>query len=318
MNKDLINYIHELSDRDTKDLTGRTLKSGEEVGELAKKVLAFTQAAGSLHRIVAAQDVMEEAADVILCSLSIVRHMGFTMEDLESTLMLKAQKWDSLQERELGTKYPLPYEIHVTVENANVEDFKTACAALGVKPILLALQTRASETVLHDVMTSSTHLGDNNTAMLEMNRIAGGLEVQGFKVVRRKIETVPWHPAAPSDKSGVRTMPPGTYFESHLNILVVPQPHSLMNGGEKQFLQAVAKRHDAHLSQNAFKQYSETEYTLMMTLRSHHANREEIEQRRDKLTSELKQHDFDIEKVITEFAIYDNKSSHDSAWLTAK
>lgn len=315
MNKDLQAYVKLLSDRDTKTLEGRSLKTTEETGELAKKVLAHTQSAGSLHRFVTATCVLEECADVMLSAISAAYKLGFSQEDLESMMMQKAQKWDSLQERELGTKYPLPYEIHITVEHANIEDFKTACASLGVKPILLALQIRASETVLHDVMTSSTHLGDNTTAVLEMNRIAGGLEVQGFKVVRRKIETVPWHPAAPSDKSGVRTMPAGTYFESHLNILVVPQ--SLMNGGEKHFLESVASRHGAHLSKNAFKQYSETEYTLMMTLRSHQASREEFEQRRDALTNELKQHNFELEKVITEFAIYDSKNNHDNAWLLA-
>ncbi len=317
MNNELLTYVQQLSDRDTKDLNGKTLKTGEETGELAKKVLAYTQSAGSLHRFVAAENVMEECADVILCALSIVHHLGFTREDLESMMMQKAQKWDSLQQRELGTKGPYPYEIHVTVESADKKQFIQACQELNVKPIFLALQNRAGDTKLHDVMTSSVHFGNDQSALLELERIAGGLTVMGLSVVRRKIETVPWHPAAPSEINGVSNMPAGCYFESHLNVIVKAESPAEVSL-ERKSLQAIAELHGAHLSKNVFKEFSPTEFTLMLTLRSYVVQREAFEVRRDAMLQSLKEQGFEVEKVITEFAVYDSKNEHDSAWLTAK
>lgn len=55
---------------------------------------------------------------------------------------------------------------------------------------------------LKDVMTSSKHFGDNRSAYEEANRIANKLTSFGYKVVRKKIETVPWHPAAPVIPTG--------------------------------------------------------------------------------------------------------------------
>ncbi len=317
MNNELLTYVQQLSDRDTKDLNGKTLKTGEETGELAKKVLAYTQSAGSLHRFVAAENVMEECADVILCALSIVHHLGFTRQDLESMMMRKAQKWDSIQQRELGTKGPYPYEIHVTVESADKKQFIQVCNSLNVKPIFLALQNRSGETKLHDVMTSSVHIGSDQSALLELERIAGGLTVMGLNVVRRKIETVPWHPAAPSVVNGVFNMPAGCYFESHLNVIIKAESPAEFDRKRKD-LKGVAEQHGAHLSKNVFKEFSPTEFTLMMTLRSYVVQRETFETRRDALHQTLQSLGFEVEKVITEFAVYDSKNDHDSAWLQTK
>jgi hypothetical protein len=46
-------------------------------------------------------------------------------------------------------------------------------------------------------MTSSKHFGDNRSAYDESLRIVNELKDYGYKVVRSKIESVPWHPAAP-------------------------------------------------------------------------------------------------------------------------
>lgn len=221
MNPTLLAYARLLAQRDKKTLSQKALKSAEEVGEMAKKILAFENAPGSTHRFVARRDVLEEAVDTLLCALSVAYDLEATDEEIEEMMLLKAQKWDNLQVREAGVKYPLPYEMHVTVaQAASADDFREACADLKVKPIFLALQDTGGNTVLHDVMTSSVFFGDNRLALEELDRVSAGLVQRGFDVVRRKIETVPWHPAAPSSVNGVSQMPPGGYFESHLNILI--------------------------------------------------------------------------------------------------
>lgn len=315
MNDHLIKYVQLLSDRDTKTLDGRSLKTSEETGELASKVLPHTQSAGSLHRFVTAAGVLEECADVMLSAMSVAYKLGFTQEDLESMMVRKAQKWDDIQRREVSVTGPLPFEIHITVEDAIVEDFKAACSSLGVKPIFLALQDRDGNARMRDVMTSSVHLGDSTTALVEMHRIANGLKDHGFRVVRNKIETVPWHPAAPSDVDGVRSMPQGCYFESHLNILVkaaTDEDRERVQGRLKGYATVLG----AHLSRNIFKEYSPTEFTVMMTLRSYDATRETFQIKVDKLVAGLKEGGFEMEKIIVEFAIYDDKNAHDAAWLS--
>lgn len=315
MNNDLIEYVQLLSGRDTKTLDGRSLKTAEETGELASKALAHTQSAGSLHRFVTAAGVLEECADVMLCAMSVAYKLGFSQEELESMMMRKAQKWDVIQRREMQVVGPLPFEIHITVEDAIVNDFKAACASLGVKPIFLALQDRDGNARMRDVMTSSVHLGDSTTALVEMHRIANGLKDHGFRVVRNKIETVPWHPTAPSDIDGVRSMPQGCYFESHLNILIKAATDEDRERVKEQ-LKRYATVIGAHLSRNIFKEYSPTEFTVMMTLRSYTDVRETFQKKVDSLVANLKAGGFELEKVIVEFACYDDKTNHDAAWLS--
>jgi len=115
----------------------------------------------------------------------------------------------------------VPYEIHVTVEEADVDRFREACADLGVKPLLLALQL-ASGGVARDVMTSSIHRGDDPSAKGEARRIGEGLAAAGFRVARTKIETVPWHPLAPSRENGLEAAG-GRYFEAHLAVACRPE-----------------------------------------------------------------------------------------------
>jgi hypothetical protein len=69
-------------------------------------------------------------------------------------------------------------------------------------------------------MTSSKHFGDNRSAYDESLRIVNELKDYGYKVVRSKIESVPWHPAAPRYITG--EVIPNCYFESHIGIVIEP------------------------------------------------------------------------------------------------
>lgn len=316
MHQALLEFIKVLTTQDKKTLSQKTLKAVEEVGELAKKVLPFENAPATTHRFVQKQDILEECADLMLCALSIAYDLGFDDEALTSMMEAKSAKWANLQAREVGVKYPLPFEIHITVSEAEKATFLAACAALGVKPILLALQNRQGVAVLHEVMTSSTHFGDNRSALEECIRIAEGLQAAGLTVVRRKIETVPWHPAAPALANGVGLMPPGGYFESHLNVLLDASVAPTLQARVQQ-LSEIAQLHSAHLSQNQFKQVSDSTVTRMMTLRAYDGTRESFEAHRDRLVTALREAGFLMEKVITEFSLFDSARNHDASWLSA-
>ena len=317
MSPQLLAYIRALTTRDTKTLAQKALKTAEEVGELAKKVLPFENAHATTHRFVDRRDILEECADTMLCALSVAFDLGFSVEDLDDMMQQKAQKWARLQAREEGVRYPLPYELHVTVaQAANADAFRAHCTELGVKPIFLDLQNRASQSVLVDVMSSSVYFGDNQGALAELERISCGLGERGYEVVRRKIETVPWHPSAPSGADGVDTMPPGGYFECHLNVLVSPVDEDDRDQ-QLSALGRLAAEHEAHLSRNVFKRFGPNGFTVMMTLRRYEGQREAFEAQRDALAGALSSAGFTVAKLITEFSLFDSRTGHDASWLKA-
>lgn len=341
MKKELLKYIKELSLRDSKTLSQKALKVSEESGELARVVLPYDNAAGTIHRFIEDRRVLEESVDVILTAISMAYELGFSDEDIEEMMWDKARKWHGIQAKEGKMEYPVPYEIHVTVDldayytklwnkqmmnggipcypkelqkeahdklkQEAIDDFKEACKEINVKPIVLDLEN-SGESVMKDVMTSSHHMGNNTSTFLECNRISSQLENCGFKVVRRKIETVPWHPAAPVNYGD--KMPEDCYFEAHIGCLIKPEL--------KPSLERIANLHNAHLSRNYFKKLEDGKFVNMITLRSTGGVFENFEARLDELKKDLDENKFQYEKVITEFSIYDTNVSHDYKWLEKK
>lgn len=314
MRPDLLTYIRALSKNDRKTLSQKGLKLGEECGEMAKAILPYDSAHGTSHRFVTSRKVLEEAADTILVALSIAYDVGYDDDDLADMMKAKADYWAELQTREslAASRNPngVPFEMHVTIKEApNVESFRQACAILKVKPILLDLQL-ASDGVMRDAMTSSVFFGRNNgEALAEVNRIADGLSRAGFEVLRRKIETVPWHPAAPSRRHANPRMPKDAYFECHLNVM-------LEHADRRPDLQALAAANDCHLSSNIFKKLEGDASTVMMTLRRYSGTAEDVQEEVSSIRALLDQNSFPVEKEIVEFSLYDSKVTHDAEWIS--
>lgn len=310
MKTSILDYIQELSLMDKKSLSDKVLKVFEEGGELSKKTLPYVNAHGTLHRMVSKDDLLEEVADLLLVVRSIGYDLGFSHQDIEDKVVEKTAVWANLQKSEARMQGKVPYEIHITIKEADQELFIKSCKILEVKPIVLALQ--ANDTIIKDVMTSSVYMGDNRGAIEEMDRISDGLTEFGFKVLRKKIETVPWHSAAPSREFNKLDMPKDCYFESHLGIKISSNPAELNK------LKEYCKENNLHLSKNFFKMNSDGSYTIMATYRCYNGTCEDfqagVDKRHHDLSNEL---GFTIDKVITEFSIYDTQVSHDSSWLLA-
>jgi hypothetical protein len=306
MDKETIDHIRLLTRRDTKSLSQKALKCCEEVGELASVVLPFENAHATTHRFVDRSAILEEVADTVLSALSVAYDLGFDDEEVNEMIDRKILKWADLQNRHDRAAFPIPYEIHVTVAVANLDQFRAVCRALGVKPIILDLHSRQGE-VAKDVMTSSVFFGDNRTAYEEMRRIADGLRRAGFEVVREKIETIPSHPAAPSREDQQAGMPPNCYFECHFNVVC--------DDARREALFAIAKENDAHISRNVFKDLGNGAYIVMVTARSYSMVIEDFHVWIAKVKVAMEKAGFAVEKETIEFSIYDTKQSHDSAWL---
>lgn len=307
MNKTTLDYISSLSLLDSKSMNSKTNKLFEEGGELAKKVLAFSDAQGSRHKFVTPEGILEEIADIILVVRSMAYELKFSHQDIEEMIKYKADKWASLMESESRMGDEIPYEIHITIEEAGQDEFLSVCKNLDVKPIVLALH--AGDEFIKDVMTSSVYMGSNSGAYIEMERISKGLAKAGFKVLREKIETVPWHTAAPSRKYGNLEMPKDCYFESHLGIKMTGCDK------EKTLLEEVCKSLDCHLSRNFFKKRDDGSFTIMATYRKYNGVSEDFISSVKAISSELNSLGFNVEKVITEFSIFDTRVSHDYNWI---
>lgn len=252
--------------------------------------------------------IIEEVADVILCALSAAHHIDATDEEIASMVWAKATKWSGLLEAERGVAFPLPFEIHVTVRPVGIEPFRDLCGMIGVKPIVIDLQTRAGSSLMLDVQTSSKMIGTNSEAFEECDRIARELDRLGAKVVRKKIETVPWHPKAPR---GCDPMLHGCYFECHFAVTMEDETARHAQLG------AMAELLGCHRSRNIFKKLPDGTVVVLMTLRAYDGNYDDFATRVKHITDAMEQNGFTLGKVETEFSIYDTKVTHDEAWTNA-
>lgn len=195
----------------------------------------------------------------------------------------------------------LPFEIHITVSTTveSIEHFIDVCKKLQVKPIIIDVNTSS-----FDVMTSSNIVTDNSGVYNELNRIKQGLIKYGFNVIREKIETVPWHPAAPTIDNA---MPENCYFECHFKILT--------DNDNVYKIKEISNSYNCHMSKNIFKKLSNDKFFQMLTVRSHTDSVINFKDRVDTITSSLMSKNLLIENVIVEFAIYDSNVSHDTQWL---
>lgn len=334
-------FIKDLSMKDKKTLSQKGLKLVEEIGELARVILPYDSAHGTNHRFIDKEKLLEEVVDVYLTNISIAHSVGITEEEFNDMLNRKSLKWAELQSKEENVTFPLPFEIHITVDagktfnhtlfNGDEEDilyldrfeidhFKEACSIIEVKAIVLDLEIN-DEQPIKDVMTSSKHFGDNKSAYLECERISSELNLHGYKVLRKKIESVPWHPAAPTIETG-EPIPNGCYFESHIGVVILPEQKNNLNIFVNSFLK---DRHlirldgTAKLNQNFFKKSKDgSKFVNMLTYRCNMISRNNFEKQVEGIRKLLTKNGFDYEKVEIEYAVYDTNVNHDSKWITGK
>lgn len=233
-------------------------------------------------------------------------------------LSKKSEKWSQLQASEEKAEFPLPFEIHVTIESpSSIDKFKQSCSLIEVKPIVIDLEINDGS-IIKDVMTSSKHFGDNRTAYEESKRICRELELQGFRVLRNKIESVPWHPAAPVISTS-KEIPNGCYFEAHIGVIINPDQKIELNEFVKSTL---TDRHlielsgTAKLSQNFFKKSKDgSKFVNMLTYRSNMCGSPKFKLEVEGIKHLLQEEGFEFEKVEVEYAVYDTNVTHDAKWI---
>lgn len=202
------------------------------------------------------------------------------------------------------------YEIHITVKTSDVEKFKMICSNIGVKAIVVELSEDGQHS---DVMTSSTIKDDEKMLNVhsEIERICNAFTDNSLSPIRSKVETVPWHPQAPSSTNKL-LFKAGQHFECHFAFRV----NSLR---ELEMLTVFAKRKGLHISRNIFKKNEDGSSTWMLTLRAYMSRYEIFKDNVDSIVNSAKMYKFVLDKEPRiEFAIFDSNINHDDGWLKNK
>lgn len=336
LNQELLDYIKVLSKNDSKTLSQKTLKTMEEVGELAKVILPYDNAFATTHRFADKAKITEEIADSILCLLSIHYDLDLTLIDLEATILEKAKKWQSLQIKAGRGIENIPFEIHVTIKDPlpfgylseeeskelvipkwRQKQFEKICNELGVKCLTLELMNTKGGSRF-DFQTSSFHKGTNRTAYETMKVISDTLTSRHFEVVREKIETVPWHPAAPQSSND--KMPADCYFETHFEVVVdalnfdkycetVLPVKEIGGRGNDYCVLFSSNKSKMHSIPNKIK--------TLVTVRTYKLNYQEFEPICGKAEKLLNIVALGAQTVnrINEFSVFDSNVSNDDSWV---
>ena len=211
----------------------------------------------------------------------------------------KAVHWSHLKEQDISDgKYP--FEIHLTVLVKYLNGFVDWCNHQGdIKPIVLDLYHDDVTDI--QVTTSSVIFGSLDDAIIKMKELVERTEKHGAKVIREKIETVPWHPAI-TEKNELK----GKYFESHL---------PLFFNSKKELDEFRVKCPFLHISKNTSKPDINGCIKVFMTHRSAPGGT-------------LREHNFELMgfaflldsphragKIITEYAVLDSNEELDAKWL---
>lgn len=89
----IVQEINRLSPQERKNLVELGLKLTEEVGELAEAILHNGDSPGSAYKDLGPGKVLEEGADVLLVTMTLLFKAGYSQEEIAAELDRKVGKW---------------------------------------------------------------------------------------------------------------------------------------------------------------------------------------------------------------------------------
>jgi hypothetical protein len=196
-----------------------------------------------------------------------------------------------------------PYELHLTIDNVdNIDDFIKDCAQIGnLKPVILDLYSKNNTG--HQVTTSTYIPAGEETTGVSFD-LKNKLKQLGYKVIRVKWETVPWHPYA-TQINPLKFKRKEVYFETHYKF-------ELPTFNLDDFKKLYQKGH-MRLSKNVLKSDIDGVTQIMGTVRTYF----DYDDHKVVLAEVEKDMTVKYIKKISEFAFQDSKRSLDKQWLRA-
>jgi hypothetical protein len=201
------------------------------------------------------------------------------------------------------------FEAHLTVDADDLgerERFRAACAALGLKCVLIELPDGVTRS---QPMTASYHRGELAGVVAAVAALAGALAGRGFRVVRVKLEAVTTNEGVPATDEQARALHAGNYFEFHVKA-------ALPGGADLAPLRALCRRHAAHLSRNALKA-EEGRTERFVTLRVYGVGGDRAGRAFDGLLGDLRSAGYALSNVQREYTLFDSNAAIDAGWIDA-
>lgn len=198
------------------------------------------------------------------------------------------------------------FEIHLTVEAAQAAAGADALARYadmqGMQVLHIELPRGA---VTAQPMLSWRRDGVLADCLAQVAVVEQALADRGIRVVRAKVEAAPSNAGVPQAGD---TCPPGTYFESHLKLLLAD--HTTLGQ-----VTDVAIAHGAHVSRNARRVRADGCQERFVTLRSTLGGLQEMMARSQALQHALAPMVRAVLDTEIEFVVHDSNRALDAGWL---
>lgn len=133
------------------------------------------------------------------------------------------------------------------------------------------------------------------------------LRVDGFGVVRVKIEAAPWNEDVPQTDAEASALMPGCYFEHHVKLI-------LAGDAEADAVRRTGALHAGHLSRNARRGQRGGRHERFLTQRCRLVGRPEARRRLAALLDSLARAEHRVIEVEEEFMVHDDNPGLDRGW----
>ena len=184
------------------------------------------------------------------------------------------------------------YEVHITLEVSDIEDFIKDCKEMGVKPIII--ETQNNDDFGIQVMTSSKYVNDNYKKTV--NNLASQFSNK-YTILRQKVEIQP----------EIEKNIDHIYYESHLRL-------KLVNNFNLNIVKELCNKYNFHFSKNLFKIDKDYIYQ-MITYREYNTTLNKFNIIIENMSQELKILNINCDKIEIEECIFDSNIHIDNNWL---
>jgi hypothetical protein len=183
----------------------------------------------------------------------------------------------------------MEYEIHITVECNDIEQFKNDCNEFNVKPILIGLN------ISNQLMTSSKHM--NNNYICTLNDLKNKLLLKKYNILRTKVEK---RPDVHKDENFI-------YYESHIRL-------KLSKNFDMLLLENICTSFNFHISRNLFKNDDIYDYR-MITYRNYKLDFNIFSNVINQMKITLEKYNILYDKIEIEECIHDSNVNLDKDWI---
>lgn len=198
------------------------------------------------------------------------------------------------------------FEIHLTVDAAQAAAGAGVLSRFAESEGMQMLQIelpRGAVTV--QPMLTWRRSGALSDCLAQVDVVEEALTDRGIRVVRAKIEAAPWNAGVPQAGDAC---PAGTYFESHLKLLLADDT-SMMQVTD------IAIAHGAHVSRNARRTREDGRQERFVTLRSVDGGLPGMMARLRALQDALAPVVRAVLDAEIEFVVHDSNRALDAGWL---